>query len=368
MGKQIGNLNVIDTDIHPGDYALTITGFRGSESNCALYSLRGILNMHSAMGAHLAGSSHLVRGATQCEIRNSEEAPSQIFSSELKTRKGNEAVIDPNGNFFHYYPDILVVKNHNEVLEPWTHEIILEVPQTSFLQITLTSEEVHNMVVKVYKKQTGEKVKPKIKFTTETDVLTEEYKAIFKLDAEKATSYMVEIEFAGDMYNAYGEEDPCAYFDLTIAINSLKSLGHQMSCSSNKEIAAAKSLSDHLPGEITDSDLDYETNGFFTLKYPEDFMKLKFKPNGKNSKQLMLPTLLSIEDPFTFSAEIAFDVHMADFMMQLIQYDELVSEDSENDGLSNYEVITNSAPLVDLDDNDDETFLRSIEHTYVDPN
>ena len=90
---------------------------------------------------------------------------------------------------------------------------------------TLSSEEVHNMVVKVYKKQTGEKVKPKIKFTSETDVLQEEYKAIFKLDAEKATSYMVEIEFAGDMYNAYGEEDPCAYFDLTIAINSLKSLG-----------------------------------------------------------------------------------------------------------------------------------------------
>ena len=76
MGKQFGNVNVIDTDIQPGDYALTITGFRGSESACALFSLKGILNMHSAMGAHASGQAHLVRGATQCEVRNSEEAPS----------------------------------------------------------------------------------------------------------------------------------------------------------------------------------------------------------------------------------------------------------------------------------------------------
>lgn len=67
--------------------------------------------------------------------------------------------------------------------------------------------------------------------------------------------------------------------------------------------------------------MDYEVNGFFTLKYPEDFMKLKYKPNGKNSKQLLLPTQIDIKDPFTVSASIAFDVHMADFAMQLIEFD-----------------------------------------------
>ena len=132
-GKQLGNINVIDTDVAPGDYALKILGYQSSQSPCAAYSFRGLLNMHSAMAQHLPGSAKLFRGSTMCEIRNSEEAPTQIFASELKTRKGNEAVIDPEGNFFHFYNDLLIVKAHAEVLEPWSHEILLEVPDTSFL-------------------------------------------------------------------------------------------------------------------------------------------------------------------------------------------------------------------------------------------
>ena len=118
-----------------------------------------------------------------------------------------------------------------------------------------------------------------------------EYKKIWKLEASKTpVTYMIELERSGDMYNAFGEEDPCAYFDLTIAINSLKSLGQQLSCTANPDIQNAPSLYESLPREIDDKDMDYEANGFFTLKYPEDFMKLKYKPNGKNSKQLLLPT------------------------------------------------------------------------------
>jgi hypothetical protein len=89
--------------------------------------------MHSAMAQHLPGSAHLVKASTICEIRNSAEAPAQIYANEEKTRKGNEAVIDPDGNFFRYYPDLLIVKHHNEVLEPWTHEILVELQDTSFL-------------------------------------------------------------------------------------------------------------------------------------------------------------------------------------------------------------------------------------------
>ena len=111
-GKQMGNINVIDTDVRAGDYALLILGYSTSESPCGMYSLRGILNMHSAMSQHLPGSARLYHGSTMCEIRNSEEAPNQIFASEAKTRKGNEAVIDPEGNFFRHYKDLLIVKEH----------------------------------------------------------------------------------------------------------------------------------------------------------------------------------------------------------------------------------------------------------------
>lgn len=106
--------------------------------------------MHSAMSQHLPGMGNLMQDASTCEILNSEEAPGQIFANESKTRKGNEAVIDPEGNFFRYYPDLLIVKSHSEALEPWTHEILLEVQETSFLNVIMKSAEAENMMIKVY--------------------------------------------------------------------------------------------------------------------------------------------------------------------------------------------------------------------------
>ena len=41
------------------------------------------------------------------------------------------------------------------MVEPWTHEILLEVLDTSFLQVTLKSELAENMLVKVYSKALG---------------------------------------------------------------------------------------------------------------------------------------------------------------------------------------------------------------------
>ena len=169
-----------------------------------------------------------------CEIRNSESAPSQIFANESKTRKGNEAVIDPEGNFFHFYPDLLIVRQHNEVLEPWTHEILLEVPETSFLQITVSSEQAANMLVKTFKKTEGVRVAHLLKTISDTHSDIYEVKFIFKLEAKN--SYQIEIEFSGDMYNAYGEEEPCTYFDMTISVNSIPSLAKQLSCDANEAV------------------------------------------------------------------------------------------------------------------------------------
>ncbi len=80
-------------------------------------------------------------------------------------------------------------------------------------------------------------------------------------------------------------------------------------------------------------------------------MKLKYKPNGKNSKQLLLPTSIDIKDPFTVSASIAFDVHMADFTMQLIEFDKQFTEsdlstEESNEDEEHFEIIKESSPLV----------------------
>lgn len=231
-GKQIGNVNVIDTEVRPGDYALVILAYTSAEEPCGMYSLKGVLNMHSAMASHDSQSSKFYHGSTVCEIRNSEEAPSQIYESEAKTRKGNEAVIDPEGNFFRYYPDLLIVKEHTDVVEPWTHEIILEVPHTSFLQVTVAGDGINQMIVKVYKKQTGKLVEKVLHSKSKTAMEISEKKFTWKLETNSA--YMIEIEYAGDMMNRMQEEELCLYFDMTISINSLKSLGEKLSCSANE--------------------------------------------------------------------------------------------------------------------------------------
>ena len=86
-------------------------------------------------------------------------------------------------------------------------------------------------------------------------------------------------------------------------------------------IAEAPSLLTALPEEITDHDLDFHIDGLYTLKYPHDFKQIQFKSNGKESMALMLPTVLDMQHPFTFDASIAFDVNMADFLLQLVQID-----------------------------------------------
>ena len=120
------------------------------------------------------------------------------------------------------------------------------------------------------------------------------------------------------MYNRFGEEDPCAYFDLIISVNSLKTLAKQLSCDAHPVINEANSLVYALPREIKGSDLDYMLDGMYTLKYPTDFEPLKFKRNGKESYEMVLPTVLDLQHPFTFSASVAFDVHMADISMELV--------------------------------------------------
>ena len=132
---------------------------------------------------------------------------------------------------------------------------------------------------------------------------------------------MLELEFSGDMYNRLGDEDPCGYFDLIIAINSLKSMGQKLSCSSHPSIHDSQSLLNALPSDITKNDLDYTLDGLYTFKYPQDFKAIRFKSNGKQSMALMLPTIMDIQDPFSVEAKIAFDVHMADFAIDLVSYE-----------------------------------------------
>lgn len=135
IGKQIGNLNVIDMDIAPGDYQLTVNQYSSVDFGCAFYSLKGMLNMYSSIAnSENSWTKGLIfKGATNCEIKSQEEAPTIIYRDPAQTRKGNEDALDVRGNYFKMFEDLLIIKNHEEVLRPWVHEMTVEVPQTSLL-------------------------------------------------------------------------------------------------------------------------------------------------------------------------------------------------------------------------------------------
>ena len=92
----------------------------------------------------------------------------------------------------------------------------------------MSSEYAADMLIKVYAKSTGKPVRPSISSLSDTNTAIQERKSVWKLDGGKA--YLISLEYAGDMYNRYGEEERCAYFDLLLTIDSLRSLTEKLSC------------------------------------------------------------------------------------------------------------------------------------------
>ena len=129
------------------------------------------------------------------------------------------------------------------------------------------------MNAKVYAKGTSTRIPHVLSQRSATNDDRFEAKFIFKLEGNQ--SYQIQIEYAGDMYNSWGEEEPCSYFDLVLAINSISNLAKTLSCDGNEAVRDAKNLLTSLPKEIEPSDLNYKINGFYKMRYPEDFKQLK---------------------------------------------------------------------------------------------
>jgi hypothetical protein len=123
--------------------------------------------------------------------------PNRIYAGKKKTRRGNEAVINERGQFFKHYENMLIVKTHKEVLEPWTHELTFEVPDTSFVQFIVRAESADQMNL-VVTNSVGTDMPPESKYTTQNQDSFAEMKGIWKLD--KGRQYRLTIMHRGDMY------------------------------------------------------------------------------------------------------------------------------------------------------------------------
>ena len=328
-----------------------------------MYSLRGILNQNAAMNQHLPGGGALTAGATACELESEDEAPLIIYKNAEGTRKGNEDVIDERGAFFKRWENLLIVKTHQEVLEPWTHEVQLEVPETSILTVTIASKQAGDMMVRLMAAMTGAKFKPEVSVLRETSADVGEITSVFKV--EPGRNYLLEIEFTADMYNSHGEQEQCQYYDLAIGINSLKGLAQKLSCTAaggvNNDLPR---LLDELPEKITDQDLDFSMEGIYKLNYPKDFKKASVKSNGvkKNngSKEMVFTTTIDTRSAFSLRADVVFDLPWSGFSMELVE----ASGSQDGDA----EVLARSGRTYSVaNDKEDITYSNSIRNTRVDP-
>lgn len=198
-------------------------------------------------------------------------------------------------------------------------------------------------------------VKPLTTTLTQTSQDEKELKTVFKLVTGK--TYIVQIEYAADAFNKQGKEASCAYFDLIVAINTIKSLQKTLDCGQYED--ASNRLLAEMPERISERDMDFKMRGMYHLRYPEDFKE------SSQGNSLVLPLQINSKDSFNVKASLAYDVHIADFQMSLVEFSGDVSDMSNLD--ADVEFVARSTPIANLENNDDETFVRNLKRLNINP-
>lgn len=111
LGKQRGNLNVLDIQVGPGDYSVAIkqaaVGFE-HPTTCGLYSLQGLAEPTDLMSAAANSGEIRQRGISSCaEAADGDVLPAKIYGSKSATRGGGELHVDATGHFMRRFRNVL---------------------------------------------------------------------------------------------------------------------------------------------------------------------------------------------------------------------------------------------------------------------
>lgn len=112
LGKQRGNLNVLDIQVGPGDYSVAIkqAASPGAEhsTSCGLFSLQGLAEPTDLMSAAANSGEIRQRGITSCpEAADGDVLPAKIYGSKSATRGGGELHVDATGHFMRRFRNVL---------------------------------------------------------------------------------------------------------------------------------------------------------------------------------------------------------------------------------------------------------------------
>ena len=144
QGKQRGNLNTIDAEVSPGDYALIVKQpFWGSSAQhfgkgCGLFSLEGLLEGLNLMKSSAKSGSIAQRGLSDGCLDGDVESdvlPSKIYADKSHTRGGGELHLDASGVFNKKFRDVLFRQSLSDD-RPEYDRMELEVVEDAMLHLT----------------------------------------------------------------------------------------------------------------------------------------------------------------------------------------------------------------------------------------
>ena len=143
QGKQRGNLNILDIQVSPGDYSVTIKqpsiGTSFFDHTCGLFSLQGLVEPIGMMTESARSGEITQKGIweTCSELAvASDVLPMKIHGSEGTTRGGGELHIDATGHFNKKFRNVLFKLGQDSSSSPESDRITIEVLEDSWLHLS----------------------------------------------------------------------------------------------------------------------------------------------------------------------------------------------------------------------------------------
>lgn len=75
-------------------------------------------------------------------------------------------------------------------------------------------------------------------------------------------------------------------------------------------------------------------DGLYVVKYPSDFRKANFTSSRtamNNQPSLLFSSVITLDDPFVLSSRVLFDLHIANFNVNLLKMTKEQFESTEED-------------------------------------
>ena len=163
-------------------------------------------------------ATELLSRSSNCPIKG-DFLPGIIYSSDQKTRGGNEDVILKDGSFINFYDDVLADR------ENWQHETEIEVPAKSLLQVTLIGEDItkYSLLLTAGFNVEQDSLRNSIAHTSAGEIA--ELTVVWMLEPYRV--YHFRVKHRG----LYDEQ--CNYFDLALSVTTISYLKAQHTCLPN---------------------------------------------------------------------------------------------------------------------------------------